>query len=457
MTAETSRRGTPAGLPPARPATAIVVGGGWSGIAAAWYLRRRGVQVTVLDEQNSLGGRSSGEKLGDRNVTLGGKNIGTRYTEFRSFVQELGGGPFEHFGINSSRVEDGRLRTVDGQSRAAGIAGFLRRTPPRDVVRFWRMTRWVRGDDQDRFLGSPRFRQLSRAHGDPAIDGYFGRYLQNALVRPMTVRMNGAEPDELHLADFSANLGMLLDRFEQLTEGFEPVFGEFAATVSVQLGTRVEELLGDGSRTTGVRVRARSGSSETYLADLTVLAVPASASAALLRPCHPEVAAELDQIRYFPAAVVIAEYDRPVFDVAARAIFFPPGSEVSNAGAYGRDDRHIVRYTFSGRPARRNLVSASMEELRVRAESQLAPHFPAIAQARLRHQVSRRWQQAFCAYSRRHPDRLERIDKLLGGSGGLLVTGDYRRGTSIEACFRAAREQVVSVVDNPSGRRPAVT
>ncbi|WP_416900800.1 protoporphyrinogen/coproporphyrinogen oxidase [Micromonospora echinospora] len=445
MTTEANRIGA-VGRSPAGPNTAIVVGGGWSGMATAWYLHRRGVRVTLLDEQPGLGGRSASAVLGDRNVTLGGKNIGTRYTEFRSFVRDLAAGPFEHFGINSSRIENGRIRTVDGQSRLAGIAGFVRRTPVRDMYRFWRMTRWVRDGDRNRFVGAPRFRELSRRHGDPTIDGYFGHYLQRSLIRPMTVRMNGAEPDELHLADFAANLGMLLDRFEQLTEGFEPLFARFATTVPVELGTRVEGLLGEGARTTGVLVRRSTGVTESRHADLVVLALPATASGALLRDRHPEIADELAQVRYFPARVVIAEYDQPVFDVAARALFFGPESVVSNAGAYGRQDRHLVRYTFSGRPARPELASRDADELRELAERQLAPHFPGIRRARLRHQVTAGWEQAFCAYSQRHPDRLARVDRLLASTEGLAVTGDYRLGTSIEACFRSARQQVTAAL-----------
>jgi oxygen-dependent protoporphyrinogen oxidase len=429
-----------------RPATAVVVGGGWSGIAAAWYLSRHGVRVTLLDEQERLGGRSASYPLGARSVTLGGKNIGTRYTQFRAFAEAFGGGPFEHFGINSARVERGRLRTVDNNSRVRSAVGVLRRARPRDVVLLARMARWVRGDERDRFVGSPRFAALSRRRGDPTVAECFGPYLRDALVRPMTVRMNGAEPDEFHLADFGADLGMLLDRFEQLSDGFDPLFAAFAASVPVRCGTRVEALLVESGRTVGVSARGPDGTVEAHRADLTVVALPAHAGAALLRGPRPALAAELDGVRYFPACVVVAEYDRPIFGETTRALVFSAESVVSNAGAYGVEDRHVVRYTFSGRAARQVLATSSPEELRARAEAQLAAHFPALREAQLRRAASRSWEHALCAYGPGHSDRLRRLADLGATDPGLVLTGDYVRGASIEACFRGARDRVGAAV-----------
>ncbi len=51
--------------------------------------------MELLDAQDQLGGRSRGVPLGDRLVTLGGKNIGKNYTRFRGFVTDHGGGDWE--------------------------------------------------------------------------------------------------------------------------------------------------------------------------------------------------------------------------------------------------------------------------------------------------------------------------------------------------------------------------
>ncbi|MEB0303705.1 hypothetical protein QN348_22725, partial [Mucilaginibacter sp. 5C4] len=70
------------------------------------------------------GGRSASSTIGDKNVTFGGKNIGTKYELFREFVAEVDGGTFEYFGLNSSRVEGGRIKTIDGKARLRAVAGL---------------------------------------------------------------------------------------------------------------------------------------------------------------------------------------------------------------------------------------------------------------------------------------------------------------------------------------------
>src|SRR5215470_15446132 len=91
-----------------------VVGGGAAGMAAAYHLRRQGHHVEVIERGSCLGGRMATATLGSRKIALGGKNIGRRYTLFREFVRDMGDQPFEYFGLNSSRIRDGRVVTLDG-------------------------------------------------------------------------------------------------------------------------------------------------------------------------------------------------------------------------------------------------------------------------------------------------------------------------------------------------------
>jgi oxygen-dependent protoporphyrinogen oxidase len=422
-----------------------VVGGGWSGIAAAWYLQRSGARVVLFDQGDRLGGRSASAQLGSRAVTLGGKNIGSRYHHFRAFARALAVDDFEHFGLNSSRIEDGRVRTVDSRSRVTAALGYLRRTPATDALRLLRMAGQVRAEETNRFLGAPTFTGLARRTGDPALAECFGPYLRASLIRPMTVRMNGAEPDEIHLGTFGTNLGMLLDSFDQLRCGFEPLFAAFRVVVPVRLGTRVQRLLVDGDRVVGLAAAGPGGEPRDHAFDAVVVALPAPDAAALLAPVRGDLADVLREVRYFPAAVAVAEYARPVFSERMRALVFPADSPLSNAGAYGIDDRHIVRYTFSGRAARPCLdTDPSAETLLDLAEARLGRHVP-VNRADRREVVSHRWRHALCGYGRLHAERIDRLDRLATRLPGLVFTGDYLRGASIEACFRASQERVAAL------------
>ncbi|MFI5005150.1 MAG: NAD(P)-binding protein [Solirubrobacterales bacterium] len=125
-----------------------IVGAGLSGLAAAWYLQGRGAETHVIERDGELGGRAGSGQLGERIMTLGGKNIGRGYTRIRAFTQSLGEYPYEHFGINSSRVIDGQVRTFDSGSRGRALRQL--RGPPRDLMRLGRLVLAVRRDPSAR-------------------------------------------------------------------------------------------------------------------------------------------------------------------------------------------------------------------------------------------------------------------------------------------------------------------
>src|SRR5687767_15685784 len=101
----------------AHPQPWIVVGGGASGLAAAYFLEQQGLRSVIVERDGALGGRMGTVQLGDRSLDCGGKNIGRRYRLFRRFAASLGAHAFEYFGLNSSQVIDGRVKTFDGNAR----------------------------------------------------------------------------------------------------------------------------------------------------------------------------------------------------------------------------------------------------------------------------------------------------------------------------------------------------
>jgi|SRR5947209_6766331 len=441
MTATGAKRAGP--VRPGDRRTAIVVGGGASGVAAAWYLRDAGWQVTIVEAADRLGGRAASSLMGDREVTLGGKNIGHRYRRFREFIEAHGPAEYEPFGINSSRVTPRGLQTVDSSRRARSLLGLVRDIAPRDIVRLGTWARRVARNEDDRWADSPYFGRIGADRGDPTVAEVLGRRAVDTLVRPMTVRMNGAEPDEALISAFGSNLGTLLDTYDQLTGGFGPVLERFAATVDCRLSTRVV-----GTRPTDRRRAVIVEGGETLEADAVVLALPAASAAALVRDEAPGVARALDSVRYFPARVVVAEYDRPVFTPAVRAVVFGADSIVSNAGAYGIDDLGTIRYTFSGRRARGQL-DREPDELLGAAEATLGRHMPVAAARRVRYATAL-WERAYCAFGRGHHALARELERPI--APGLHVCGDFVSGASMEACFRSAERTTGAVAAAPVAR-----
>lgn len=422
-----------------------VVGGGISGIAAAHFLRARNIGVEIFEKDAVLGGRVGSGKLGKRSIDFGGKNIGHRYHLFRSFVRSLGDFRFEPFGINSSRVRNGRIVTLDSSRRLRSTFHFLRDCPKSDVFKLARLCANVLIDDRNRFLGAPYFSALARRHDGMPLASHFSQYFCNAVVRAMSVRMNGAEPDEVYLGNFGTNLGMWLDTYDQLQSGMGSVLQAFERTTRVHLGTRVDELIVRGGRVAGLRVTDRNGKSSERQFDGVVLATPAVTAAGLLRAVAPELAAALDAVRYFPVMVAIAEYNRDIFSPEVRALVFGPEEPLSNAGAYGIESRNIVRYTFSGRTARPLLEQvANPEHLVEKAEATL-DRYIAVKPHERRDFVTRLFNPGLCAYSAQHERVLSAVESAPRHLKGLVLTGDYVRGASIEACMQAAKHAVAQV------------
>jgi oxygen-dependent protoporphyrinogen oxidase len=416
----------------------IVVGGGASGLAAAFFLRQRGLESVVLERDHSLGGRMGTLSLGHRSIDCGGKNIGKRYTLFREFAASLGTHPFEYFGLNSSQVIDGKVTTFEARSRWTTLREVMRGLAATDVLRFGQLVWRVKSNETAGYLGSPLSRRLARRYDERPASQYFSREFCRRVLRPMSVRMNGAEPDEIYVGNLGSNVRMILDTYEQFQQGLAPLLRDFQATYDVRLGTMVESLLVEGGRVCGVRLRTADGKRADLRGAGVVLATPAHAAAALVQSVLPRLADHLRAVAYYPVALIVAEYDRPVFTSSLRAFVFGDDEIVSNAGAYGVNDLNVVRYTFSGRTARRwltNVVDA--DALLTKGEQALARFVPLAREWRQQF-VARQFNPGLCAYTPYHGRFLDRVAQEVETVPGLHLTGDYMRGASIEACFRAA-------------------
>lgn len=416
----------------------IVVGGGASGLAAAWSLEKRGLRAVIVERDGALGGRMGTVQLGERSLDCGGKNIGRRYRLFREFAASMGDHPFEYFGLNSSQIIDGRVKTFDGNARWRTMAELARGVAPGDVVRFGRLVWTVKRDEANGYLGTEFSRQLARLYDDAPASRYFSPEFCRRILRPMSVRMNGAEPDEVFLGNLTSNVRMILDSYEQLAHGLRPLLSACRDRYDVCLNTATEDLIVEKGRVAGIRVRRADGTAAELRGAGVILATPANVAAHLVESTLPALARRLRSIAYYPVSLVIAEYEKPVFTSRARAFVFDGDEAVSNAGAYGVNDLNLVRYTFSGRTARRLMADAEDPEALLRLGEAALDRHVSLAGNRRRRFVMRTFSPGLCAYAPRHAEVIDDIRTELSGIGGLHVTGDYVQGASIEACFRAA-------------------
>lgn len=412
-----------------------VIGGGVSGMAAAYYLARHGRQVDLYESSERLGGRMAISHLDGREICLGGKNIGLQYHEHREFLAYYANPQFEYFGLNSARLSKGKVHPFNSENKIEQLLTLFRAATIADLWKLKQALKAVQSDRANGDLSGPDFKAIDKGKSQTLID-YFSPKISNSLLRALTVRMNGAEPGQIALENFGTHLQMLQDEYEQICSPVSEVMDAFIKDPDIQ--TKFQTPVKAIRKTNGFY--ALTGDGYMTLYSKVIVALPAFAAAKITGADFPNVSKALKQPRYYPATVIVAKYKNPVFKSKLRALTFPKNSALSNIGAYGINDLDWVRYTFSGAAAQA-LKSHTMsdEPLLSIAEKQAAPYFNIKGNP---YQVYKRrsWAQGLCGYTLDESKFKCALRRAESENPGLYFTGDYIKGASIENCFRAAKE-----------------
>lgn len=424
-----------------------VIGGGVSGIATAHYLLEEGYKVDLYEANSRLGGRMSLSNMGDREICFGGKNIGRQYSEFRKFIELHIVPAYEYFGINSARIVRGKIKPFNSQNKFQAIRNLVEAASISDILKLLRAVNAVKADRRNGDLCGPYFQNL-KIEKYSSIEQYFSPKLSKSIIRSLTVRMNGAEPGQVSLENFGTHLQLLQDEFDQLQNPLSSLFEQFEnhSDLNVYLNHEVESLK---KSKRGFHLTT-NGKTEIY--QNIVLSLPANISSQLIGESFPEIALCLNQVRYFPVGVVIAEYENPVFDQEVRALTFGENLPLSNVGAYGIDDLNLARFTFSGKAAQEVLhPDIRGEELLAMGEAIAKPYLN-ISDNTLKSFGAKYWTTGLCGYSTQEENFQLRLEQVVEGCHGLFLTGDYLKGASLENCFRSAMSVVNKIVKQRSNR-----
>ncbi len=325
----------------------VVVGGGITGLATAWYLRHGlpgdetagrttgeeppdDVEVTLVEAGDRLGGKIVTREIAGIPVDAGADAFLARRPEGERLVRRLG-------------LQDRLVAPATGQVWL-WVRGRLRPLPagtlfgvPSDLGALARSG-----------VLSPL--GLARAALEPALPrrrwagdrsvadlvaARFGRQVADHLVEPLLGGVYAGRADRLSLRAAAPPVAAAADRAASLVRGARaqrrqaagddrPVFltlegglGQVVDALAeglpdVRTGAAVAEVAArDGG---GATVRLADGS--TLDADHVVLTVPAFAAAPLVRPIAPAAAALLDGIRYASVGVVTLAYPLVVGDLA---------------------------------------------------------------------------------------------------------------------------------------------
>jgi protoporphyrinogen/coproporphyrinogen III oxidase len=464
------------GGPPTTPRHVVVVGGGISGLAAAWFLHRDGppgLRVTVLEGSPQVGGKLRVSDVGGVAVDEGAESLLLRRPEAVDLAVAVGlGDDLEDAAATSAAiwshatmhpVPTGTVMGIPTDLRALARTGLL---SARELARV----------PADAWLPGPRL------SGDIAVGKHVARRMGHAvverLVEPLLGGVYAGRADLLSLDATMPQLTAPTRRHRSLLAAAREarastgasagaVFGAprggvgrlpaavaRASGATVRTGTTVREL----ARTpTGWALTLGSTTAPERLeADAVILAVPPPAAARLLRDPVPAAAAELSVVRSASMAVIALAFPTTAFRSPPQGSGFlvPPA-----------DGRVIKAATFSSTKwgwyaeAAPTTVVVRLSVGRLDEEGDLQRDDAELVEVALSDltdaigvtdppvdaRVSR-WGGGLPQYAVGHLGRVQRVRAAVAAHPGLAVCGATYDGIGIPACVASAQSATAEVL-----------
>jgi protoporphyrinogen/coproporphyrinogen III oxidase len=461
------------------PRRVVVVGGGISGLAAAWELtggstpRADAPEVTVLEASPRLGGPLQSEDFGGRVIDLGPDGFLGRRPEAVDLCGEVGlVDALVPIAASGAAVwARGRLRTLP-EGHALGIPTRFWPTARSGIVG----TRGVLGLARDAVLPRPDVRGPigDRAIG-PLVARKLGRRVVDMLADPLIGGIHAGSVDDMSAAATFPPLLAAAQRRGGLMRGLRaevpaptpdgpPLFWALAGGMAVLVTALAEAL-----RARGVDVRLSSPAEalersaggtwivhsgrDAFDADAAVLATPAPTAAVLLRPYDDEAAGLLDAIDYASVTLVTFRVGSDDLPQTLHGTGFLVPRHSSHKGReqwavtactfldrkwpqLGRDDEALLRASM-GRVDDTRARAWSDDEAAERAWEELSA-LMGVGEQPLAARVVR-FDDAFPQYRVHHLLRTAGIESALARLGGVAVAGAAYRGVGIPACIASGR------------------
>lgn len=451
----------------ARAVATIVVGAGISGLAYAQG-RGRSAELLVLDAAPRAGGLVASESREGFRFERGPEALQDGSAELRALLGELALAPVPAPAAAHRRwlLREGALVELPLDPRALLRSDLLSR----------------RG--RLRALSEPFRRQGVALDGSVAdfVRHRLGAEVLERLVDPFVTGVFAGDPEQLSLRAAFPQLAALAERHGSLLRALKARAAERRAAGGAEapdgppglislpgglgalpdaLATALGERLQLGARVTslareerGWRVAWRQGGSEREAgaphearAERLVLALPAAATARLLREVLPP-AADLLGAMAAESVVCVAhgwrrqDVEHPLdgfgYLVPSVERRLHLGTLFSSSIAPGAaPNGHVLLRTLLGGARRPRQVDWPDDELSAEIAHGVAPLLGARGQPVFTAIV--RWRAVLPRYDLAHPERLARLDALQAATPGLALLGNWERGLSVPSLVERAR------------------
>lgn len=432
-----------------------VVGGGMSGLAAAYELAAGGAEVIVLEGSDRLGGKLKLGSVGDLTLDLGAESMLARRPEALDLVHAVGlderlvnprtitasiwthgalrpmpptvmGIPADVDALAASGIADVDPHVVPVPDEDVSVASFVSERLGRDVL--------------DRLV-------------EPLLGGVYAGRTDSLSLRATTPQIAELGPDLLAGAAIArAAADASGPVFAGLAGGVGQLPAAIAATegIDVRLDATVRAITRSAD---GWRLSVGPTTDVEHLdVDAVVVAAPAPAAARLIAEDAPDAAFALAAIEYASMALVTYVFDEPpAFEGSGFLVppvdhtFIKAATVASNKWQWVADTGRVVIRASVGRAGEATLLQHDDRDIAVRALGDLRTAFGGLPEPL--DWVVQRWGGGLPQYDVGHLDRVEIIERSVAAVPGLEVCGAAYNGVGIPAVIASGRAAARRILD----------
>jgi oxygen-dependent protoporphyrinogen oxidase len=433
----------------------IVVGAGISGLATAWFLRKHGHQVVVLESGPEPGGAIRTRREAGFLIEAGPNSTLERGKALPALIRSL---RLETELVEANPVAKRRYIVKNNQLVAlpGGALAFLR-TPVFSASGKLRLLlepfkgRATEEESVAQFVRRRLGKEFLDWAIDPFISGVYAGDPERLSARAATAKVYALEAEYRSLV-----VGALMRLLKRQPSGPEPTgrlisFREGMQTLARAVAQDLGEALHTGHAVStvlpesGERWRVVANGSE-YVGDHVVLSLPAFHSAELLRPLHRELSETLARITYAPVASVALGFDRAqvAHPLDGFGVLIPKRMGVQTLGVLFSStlfpqrapEGKILLTAFIGGARNPSVTRQGADWIVERVLNDLRPllgirDMPALRRVHL-------WPKAIPQYELGHLDRIRSIDRAIAALPGLHFRANWRDGISVADCVTNA-------------------
>lgn len=448
----------------------VIIGGGITGLSAAWELQKRGIHYSLLEASAHWGGKivSSTLEFEDKRFLVEGgpDTLITRKPEAWDLANELG--MLEQV-INPGSETSGIYVLERGSIQPIPVSPTkFFATPLLSLRGKLRMLaeplQPARRDDGDESLGDFVRRRL----GQEALDKFIGPVLggiYNTDPEKQSILVSSPVMRDMEREGGSLVAGALKRVFKGgQKKNKKPRFINFKTGLQALTDELIRQLTGElrlnakvvSVTRAGSQYRVETANGDSLLADGVIFATLAQEASALVRELSAEASQRLRAIRQQNIGTVTLIY---------RKSDIPEKPVINGLMIPRREKRTIDAVTFMSRkmPERcapghamlrvfigggaPEMVSRSDEQLLAAVKKELAELMGITAEPQT--WTAFRWESGFPQADVGHLERVDELEKLLPAT--VALAGSSYRGLAVPDCIRQGRAAAVKIVESLRG------